>query len=246
MPAVSQAQQKLMGAALAAKKGAKPISAKVGKIAKSMSKGELEKYAGTKHKGLPKKVKKESLEGAVTEMYAIRNPYSGCQAKQLVMPFDPLSGIPQDQMTPDDIRGVYYDREMADSIAEQLYEEHVQYEQMLEGKKQHVIKKLVETIKKLEEERKGCINELESQRENKIKNLGKSPEEIQQQIGDLETVKNRDIKRLKSTTIPGSFQKERIAKLTVQIDDLMATLERVQNALKGIENEKEVLKKRKK
>lgn len=245
MPAASQAQQKLMGAALAAKKGAKPISAKVGKIAKSMSKGELEKYAGTKHKGLPKKVKKESLEGAVTEMYAIRNPYSGCQAKELVVPFDPLSGIPQDQTTPDDIRGVYYDRQMADSIAEQLYEEHVQYEQMLEKKKQLTINKLVEKIQSLEEERKGCINELESQRENKIKNLGKSPEELQKQIGDLETVKNRDMRRVKATPEPSTFHKDRIAKLTVQIDDLMATLERVQNALKGIEDESKKAKKRK-
>jgi len=153
MPARSQAQQKLMGAALAAKKGAKPISSKVAKISKSMSKGELEKYAGTKHKGLPKKVNKEGAEGSISEMYAIKNPYSGCQAKELVHPFDPIQGIPQDQMTPDAIQGIYYDRAMAEAIAEQLYEEHMKYEQLVEKKKDSVVGKLKSTIAALEKER---------------------------------------------------------------------------------------------
>jgi len=189
------------------------------------------------------KTKKENLEGAVTEMYAIKNPYSGCQAKELVIPFDPVSGISQDSTAPEDIRGVYYDRQMADTIAEKLYEDHIQYEIMLEKKKKQVIKELVNKIKKLEEERKGCINELESQRENKIKNLGKSPEEIEKQIGDLETVKNRDMRRVRANPYPSTFHKERISKLTVQIDDLMATLEHIQNALKGIEDEEVKAKK---
>jgi len=62
MPSISQQQQKLMGLALAYKRGEIPasrVSNNVKKISKSMSEKELEKYAGTKHKGLPKKV--ESL-----------------------------------------------------------------------------------------------------------------------------------------------------------------------------------------
>jgi Protein of unknwon function (DUF3008) len=56
--AVSQAQQKAAGIALAAKKGKLPKSELKGasKEMANMSKKELEKFAGTKHKGLPKKV----------------------------------------------------------------------------------------------------------------------------------------------------------------------------------------------
>lgn len=59
MPALSQQQQKLMGLALAYKRGkvsASDVSKSVKQLAGSMSEKELAKYAGTKHKGLPKKV----------------------------------------------------------------------------------------------------------------------------------------------------------------------------------------------
>lgn len=59
MPAFSQQQQKLMGLALAYKRGDVPdskVSPKIKKLADAMSEKELEKYASTKHKGLPKKV----------------------------------------------------------------------------------------------------------------------------------------------------------------------------------------------
>jgi len=57
--AVSKQQQKLMGLALAYKRGDVPdaeVSDTVRDLAKSMSTKELEKFAGTKHKGLPDKV----------------------------------------------------------------------------------------------------------------------------------------------------------------------------------------------
>ena len=58
-----------MGLVLAYKRGEVPAS-KVGKnvkqVAASMSEKELEKYAGTKHKGLPKKVEGVELEEAMT------------------------------------------------------------------------------------------------------------------------------------------------------------------------------------
>ena len=62
MPAVSQKQQKFMGLVLAYKRGEIPaskVSKNVKQVAAAMSEKELEKYAGTKHKGLPKKVKSE-------------------------------------------------------------------------------------------------------------------------------------------------------------------------------------------
>lgn len=203
MPSKSTAQQKLMGAALAAKKGAAPISSKVSKVAKSMSKGELEKYAGTKHKGLPKKVKKENVDGSILEMFAVRNPYSGCEPAQLVVSFDPIQGVPQDQLGSDDIRGVYHDRSVADSIAEQLYEEHCQYEQMIEEKKDSVVSKLKDTIQKLEKERETAM------------------------------------KRVMATPNTASHHRERIAKLTTRIDDLVTKLEKVNKSKKQQEEEEE-------
>jgi hypothetical protein len=63
MPAISKKQQQFMGLVLAYKRGEIPaskVSKNVKQVAASMSEKELEKYAGTKHKGLPTKVKKES------------------------------------------------------------------------------------------------------------------------------------------------------------------------------------------
>jgi hypothetical protein len=69
MPAVSQNQQQLFGAALAYKRGeTKDVSDEVKKLANSMSETELKKFASTKHSGLPKKVaKKESEEIVISD-----------------------------------------------------------------------------------------------------------------------------------------------------------------------------------
>lgn len=57
--AKSKAQQKFMGMVHAAKKGEKPASKEVAKAAKGMTKKAAKDYAGTKHKGKPKHVKKK-------------------------------------------------------------------------------------------------------------------------------------------------------------------------------------------
>jgi hypothetical protein len=158
MPASSQAQQKLMGAALAAKKGAKPISKKVADISKSMSTKELEKYAGTKRKGLPKKVKKEGIGESVTEMYAVQQPYSGCQPQDLVTPFNPIHGVPHNVMSPDVVHSVHPDMETATAIAEALCQEMIQYEGMLEEKKGSAVEKIKKALQKLEKQRKEHVD----------------------------------------------------------------------------------------
>ena len=64
MPALSKKQQKFMGLVLAYKRGEVPaskVSKKVKLVAAKMSEKELEKFAGTEHKGLPTKVKKEDI-----------------------------------------------------------------------------------------------------------------------------------------------------------------------------------------
>lgn len=60
MPAKSKKQQKLMGMALAVKRGeAKPASSEVAKVSASMSAKQLKDFASTKRKGLPVRVKKK-------------------------------------------------------------------------------------------------------------------------------------------------------------------------------------------
>jgi hypothetical protein len=54
--AKSKAQQKFMGMVYAAKKGQKPASKEVAKVARGMSKSDAEDFAKTKHKGLPQHV----------------------------------------------------------------------------------------------------------------------------------------------------------------------------------------------
>ena len=59
---VSRQQQKIMGLALSVKKGDTPkskVSKKVQNMAKEMSKKDLEDFASTKHKGLPKRVEED-------------------------------------------------------------------------------------------------------------------------------------------------------------------------------------------
>jgi hypothetical protein len=63
--AVSKAQQQAAGIALAAKKsGKKPAGKGASAEMSKMSTKELEKFAGTKHKGLPEKKSKTTTEGA--------------------------------------------------------------------------------------------------------------------------------------------------------------------------------------
>jgi hypothetical protein len=65
--AVSKKQQRFMGMVSAAKKGEKPASKEVAKVAKTMKKGDAEDFASTKHKGLPEKAAKKPKEEDVEE-----------------------------------------------------------------------------------------------------------------------------------------------------------------------------------
>jgi hypothetical protein len=65
--AVSKKQQRFMGMVSAAKKGEKPASKEVAKVAKTMKKDDAEDFASTKHKGLPEKKKPEGKKKEKTE-----------------------------------------------------------------------------------------------------------------------------------------------------------------------------------
>jgi hypothetical protein len=81
MPAVSKAQQKFMGMVHATKKGdMENPSPEVSKAADSMSDKDAKDFASTSHKGLPNKVKKESIirlkeiiKGMIDEMNVTGN-----------------------------------------------------------------------------------------------------------------------------------------------------------------------------
>jgi hypothetical protein len=62
MPAKSKQQQKFFGVVKSMQAGDTPKKGEAGKVAKDMSKKEVDKYASTKHKGLPKKVKQETMK----------------------------------------------------------------------------------------------------------------------------------------------------------------------------------------
>jgi hypothetical protein len=71
MPAKSQAQQKLMGLALAVKRGnvaKSKVSKQIQQLANSMSEKDLKKFAGTKFKGLPSKLKEVASEADMEQM----------------------------------------------------------------------------------------------------------------------------------------------------------------------------------
>ena len=59
MPSLSKAQQRFFGVVKAMQKGDIPKKGRAGKIAKSMSKDDVDDFASTKHKGKPEKVKRE-------------------------------------------------------------------------------------------------------------------------------------------------------------------------------------------
>ena len=59
MPAQSKSQQRFFGVVKAMQKGDIPKKGNAGKIAKTMSKDDVDDFASTKHKGKPEKVKRE-------------------------------------------------------------------------------------------------------------------------------------------------------------------------------------------
>ena len=158
MPAVSKKQQKFMGIVHGLQKGTvKPseVSKKAQKVAKDMKPKAATDFASTKHKGLPTKVKKENVDGAIDTLYMVKKPFDGCNASSLVAPINPLQGTqyPQDQ-----IQGVFPDQDQAMAIAETLYEEYCTKMEALEEKKGAVTGKISSAIDALEKKRKEHVD----------------------------------------------------------------------------------------
>lgn len=152
MPASTEPQRKLFGAALAVKRGeSKPISKKVADIAKKTSEKELEKMASKPKK---KKQNEGAEDGTIKELYAVVAPSPGCTPDSLVKPIDPLNGISGTEITPDQVHGVYPSADQAMMIAERMCAEYEEGQRMLEEKKGTTTEKLKKAIDKLEKKRK--------------------------------------------------------------------------------------------
>ena len=165
MPAKSKAQQKLMGMVHATQTGQiKAPSEKVAQLAKSMTKKSAGDYASTKHKGLPKKVKKKSIkenmdyENKVGSMHMVQKPYSGCNVAGMVYEIDPITGIQQHGVDAQTVHGIYPTPEEAQKVAEKLYNEHMGEMKKLEEKKGKVATKLTSAITKLEKKHKDLMD----------------------------------------------------------------------------------------
>ena len=159
MPAASQQQQKLMGIVHALQKGdVKPskVSGKAKEMAKSMKKGDVKDFASTKHKGLPKKVKKENM--GVASMYVVRKPHSDMNEADLVLEFNPLMGIQEKGIGMHDVHSVHHDETEARKIAAEAYKSCMDEAFQLEEKKGKVGDKLKKTIDHLEKKRKEHVD----------------------------------------------------------------------------------------
>jgi len=156
------------------------------------------------------KPKKESIEGAIDTLYMVKKPYVGCTLTSLVEPIDPLKGIGGSyEASPEQVHAVFPSQDLADKVANALYEDYCKSESLLEKKKEEVTKKL-----------KYALDELEKQRSNRMKMIKENPKD---------TVEHKD----------------KVAKLTHRIDDLMTKLEKIEKSKKEIEVKKEDKKKKK-
>ena len=159
MPAASQQQQKLMGIVHALQKGdMKPsqASGKAKEMAKSMKKSDVKDFAATKHKGLPKKAKKENM--GVASMYLVQEARPDMKESDLVVEFNPLEGIQPLNIEMNNVHSVYATAEDARAIAAENYKKCMDEAFQLEEKKGKVGDKLKKTIDHLEKKRKEHVD----------------------------------------------------------------------------------------
>ena len=207
MPAVSKKQQKFMGIVHGLQKGTiKPseVSKKAQNVAKDMKPKAATDFASTKHKGLPSKVKKENVDGAIDTLYMVKKPFDGCNASSLVAPLDPLQGA-QDQA--DQVHGVFPDQDQAMAMAEMLYEEYCAKMEALEEKKGAVTGKISSAIDSLEKKRKEHVDMAKadpknaSQHKDKIAMLATKIDDLMSKLEKVERSKKAKEEKKDKETI---------------------------------------------
>ena len=224
MPAVSKKQQKFMGIVHGLQKGTvKPseVSKKAQNVAKQMKPTAATDFAATKHKGLPSKVKKENVDGAIDTLYMVKKPFDGCNASSLVAPLNPLQGA-QDQA--DQVHGVFPDQDQAMAIAETLYEEYCAKMEALEEKKGAVTGKISSAIDSLEKKRKEHVDMAKedpknaSQHKDKIAMLATKIDDLMSKLEKVERSKKakedkKDKETIKENEDKSSTSTSELAKM---------------------------------
>ena len=248
MPAVSKKQQKFMGIVHGLQKGTvKPseVSKKAQNVAKQMKPKAATDFAATKHKGLPSKVKKENVDGAIDTLYMVKKPFDGCNASSLVAPLNPLQGA-QDQA--DQVHGVFPDQDQAMAIAETLYEEYCAKMEALEEKKGAVTGKISSAIDSLEKKRKEHVDMAKedpknaSQHKDKIAMLATKIDDLMSKLEKVERSKKakeekKDKETIKENEEPkGATSTSGLAKVLRQLaQNLPATKGMSSKEIAGIE-----------
>ena len=125
-------------------------------MAKSMKKGDVKDFASTKHKGLPKKVKKEDYDP--TKMYIVLKPMDNLDAAGLIKELNPLEGLQPLGIDMQSVHSVHSTADEAQQIAAEVYGAYVKEVQALEEKKGKVGDKLKKTIDHLEKKRKEHVD----------------------------------------------------------------------------------------
>ena len=182
----SEQQQKLMGIVHALQKGdVKPssVSKKAKEMAKSMKPSDVKDFAATKHKGLPKKVKKEEAMGTPS-MYVVTKPEHGSTAETMVVEFNPLMGIQEKGINMHQVHSVHHDHEDARGIAGEAYQKFMDESMKLEEKKGKVGDKLKKAIDQLEKKRKEHVDMAKEDPKNASKHK-EHIAKIASQIDDL-------------------------------------------------------------
>jgi len=184
----NESQRKLFGAALAAKRGNKPISKKVADIAASTSEKELSKMA-SKNEGADVG---QEFDNQVGDYYAVQRPYDGCEVGARIRQVDPMMGV-QD-IDHEQIHGFYPDEKQAMQIAEKLYKEFRDMSLMQEKKKDMVIEKIKETMDKLEGMRSENLNKLKEnpgngESKHKIAELATKIDELMEKLHRIKSSK---------------------------------------------------------
>ena len=121
-----------------------------------MKKSDVKDFASTKHKGLPKKVKKEDYNP--TKMFVVVKPSDNMDASGMVMELNPLLGVQPLNIDMADVHTVAADETQAREIAAEAYGKYCSEVQALEEKKGKVGDKLKKTIDHLEKKRKEHID----------------------------------------------------------------------------------------
>jgi hypothetical protein len=151
------------------------------------------------------------IAGALSQIYAVQKPYSGCELTSLVKPIDPLLGIGAGHsIVPDEIHAVFADEDLANDIANDLFEKHMKAESALEEKKEATTKKVKSALDMLESKRKEHMDMVKEDPKNASKHRDQIAV-VTEKIDDLMT-KLEKIEKSKKQIVKEDDKKKKTKK----------------------------------